>query len=488
MSVMSAGVRAGSTRPGAGRRLRAAVAAVAVFVAAVGAGLLGPPAEAASGFDPHLARAPYLTDLTGLHVNVNWATDQSAPAGALQWGAVVNGACQLTNTQAAIRTTARIGTINRYQWKAPLALPAAGRYCYRPQLAGIDLLGTVPTPQFQSQVPKGDLTPFSFAVLGDWGLVDATGTNPGQSGVISQIAASGVRFAVTVGDNGYPNGSQINYGDLQQRGLNTSAIFGPDFWTKAGPTVPLFTAAGNHGLSGVAHTDLATWTQDTVVAESGGRYVNEVYCCQNGTQPANYGSEWYAFDAGPARFYVLDSAWGDMNVGSANVYANDYAAHFAPGTPQYQWLVNDLAAHPGQMKFAFSHYPFYSDSKSQPSDTYLQGPNKLEGLLARNGVKVVFNGHAHIYQRNVPSGPGMPVTYVTGGGGATLGSIGPCQRIDAYGFGWSNSGGKGNVCGAARPPSSILQAYHFLKVTVAGTSVTVAPTDSTGRTFDVQTY
>jgi hypothetical protein len=30
--------------------------------------------------------------------------------------------------------------------------------------------------------------------------------------------------------------------------------------------------------------------------------------------------------------------------------------------------------------------------------------------------------------------------------------------------------------------------YHFLKVTVAGTTVTVAPTDDTGRTFDVRTY
>ena len=59
-------------------------------------------------------------------------------------------------------------------------------------------------------------------------------------------------FAVTVGDNGYPNGSQINYGDLQQKGADTSAIFGPSFWSGAGSTIPLFTAAGNHGLSGRA--------------------------------------------------------------------------------------------------------------------------------------------------------------------------------------------------------------------------------------------
>jgi hypothetical protein len=30
--------------------------------------------------------------------------------------------------------------------------------------------------------------------------------------------------------------------------------------------------------------------------------------------------------------------------------------------------------------------------------------------------------------------------------------------------------------------------YHFLLVTVNGSTVTVRPTDETGRAFDVQTY
>ena len=56
----------------------------------------------------------------------------------------------------------------------------------------------------------------------------------------------------------------------------------------------------------------------------------------NGTTSQNYGSEWYAFNAGNARFYVLDSAWGDTQPRQRRAsYANDYAAHFAPGTPEY---------------------------------------------------------------------------------------------------------------------------------------------------------
>ena len=303
-----------------GRVIRSSSRIIAGLVAALlvaGTLVLAPGAAGAAAFDSRLTRAPYLTDLVGLHVNVNWATDRSATTGSLQWGPVTSGTCSLTNTQNANRTSITVGSVLEYQWTAPLTLPSQGTYCYRPLLTTTDLLATNPSPQFRTQVPAGDPTPYSFAVFGDWGLTTASG-NADQARLHAQIAASGVRFAVSVGDNGYDSGSQINYGDLQQTGANTSAIFGPSFWTVPGSTVPLFSAVGNHGLSGPAHTDITTWTQDTAVATSGGRYQNDVYCCVNGSSSSNYGSEWYAFDAGPARFYVLDSAWGDSNGGSAS--------------------------------------------------------------------------------------------------------------------------------------------------------------------------
>lgn len=42
--------------------------------------------------------------------------------------------------------------------------------------------------------------------------------------------------------------------------------------------------------------------------------------------------------------------------------------------------------------------------------------------------------------------------------------------------------------GAAQPPTSAGQVFHFLKVTVSGTTVTVAPTDENGHIFDVRRY
>ena len=153
-------------------------------------------------------------------------------------------------------------------------------------------------------------------------------------------------------------------------------------------------------------------------------------------------------------------------------------AHCRPGCP------------PASLKFAFFHYPLYSDQQAQSSDTYLQGAGSLEGLLASNDVSIAFNGHAHIYERNVATGAGTFPSYVTGGGGATLQPVAeqPCHTFDAYAIGWSPTKLKGSSCGAAAPPASADHVFHYLLVTVSGTNVTVTPTDEYGRTFDVVTY
>ena len=450
-------------------------------------------ASPAASSVPQLTRYPYLTDLVGTAVTVNWATDRSATTGSARWGAVDGmGACAPTNSVAATRTGITVNGVSEYQWNAKFTLPSSGRYCYRVFLGTTDLLGADPSPAFTTQVPAGSTEPFSFAVLGDWGQ-GYSGGNPDEAGVLAQVGASGARFALTVGDNAYSGGSQTNYGDLQQTGANVSGVFGPAYWAGPGRSIPLFAGIGNHGFTSSAtspNTDLLNFPQDRAVAQSNGRYVKEQYCCVNGTNSAFYPSAWYAFDAGTARFYVLSADWADTNTGTGNVYSNDYAAHWAPGTPQYQWLQADLAAHPSSMKFAFFHYPIYSDQKAQNSDSYLQGSASLEGLLAANHVGIAFNGHAHIYERNPSTLTHTITTYVTGGGGGALQPVAekPCGAFDAYAIGWSPSKLRGSKCGVAPVPDAANRVHHFLKVTVNGTTVTVTPTDELGRTFDVQTY
>jgi hypothetical protein len=441
-----------------------------------------------------LTRSPYLTDLVGRSVEVNWATDTSNTAGSASWGAVdASGACTVTHVVAGTSTSITVGTTPEYQWKAQLTLPASGRYCYRVALGSVDLLGGQASPVFTTQVPVGSTAPYSFAVLGDWGQTDAAGDNPDTTRLLGQLARSGARFVVSVGDNGYPSGSQANNGDLTQHGADTSAIFGPAFWPLVGGNLPMFIAPGNHGTqSGTAtrSTEQINWPEDVAVSTSGGRAVRETYCCVNGTTSASYPSEWYAFDAGNARFYVLSADWADSNVGTGTVYSDDYAAHWAPSTPQYKWLKADLAAHPTGLKFAFFHFPLFSDQQSESSDTYLQGSASLQGLLATNHVSIAFNGHAHIYERNLATGPGTFPSYVTGGGGGTLEPVGQagCHAFDAYAIGWYPNKGGGSSCGSASAPASADHVYHYLLVNVSGTNVTVTPTDEYGRTFDAVTY
>src|SRR5215207_6390125 len=443
-----------------------------------------------NSYSPVLRRYPYLTDVVGSYATVNWATDRSETSGLVRFGKVGSEACT-AHSVIPTKTPISVNGILQYQWKAQLTLEPGTQYCYRVYLgtspvSQIDLLGTDPAPSFWTQVPMGANQSFSFVVFGDWGYVNAAGVNPYQANIMSLIASSGARFAVTTGDNGYPDGNQKNFGDLIQTGDGVSAVFGPSFWKVPGASLPIFPILGNHGFSSpdTNHPSLLTWPQDRAVAPSGGRYIKETYCCLNGSTSDDYPSAWFAFDAGPARFYLLETVWDEVNIGTSSEHEMDYDYHWAPGTDQYEWLKADLAAHPSVLKFAFLHTPLYSDNTIETANPFLLGSNSLEGLLKQHNVDIAFTGHAHIYERNLPSADGI-FNYITGGGGATLGTLGTCTALDAYAIKFTSSGG---ACGSAPVPTSVDQVYHFLKVTVSGTNVTVTPINSLGQAFDVINY
>lgn len=427
----------------------------------------------ASAYSAALRRYPYVSEVVGSSATVNWATDRSQATGTATWGALSDGQCTPSNSVSATRVSITVGSTSEYKWTVVLGFPGPGTYCYRVQLGGVDLLGTDPSPRVTTAAAPGSA--FSFAVLGDWGAGTAD-----QANVMSLIGASAASFVVTTGDNVYNSGTETEYGDLTQ-----GKVFPPQYLPALGGK-PIFAAEGNHGFS-TNLPYLQNFAAPTAAATSGGRFRQETYCCISTLSGSKtYPSAWYAFNWGSARFYVLEAAWADSQGG----YQGDFLAHWngpvagcGPCGAQLEWLQNDLAANPGTLKFAFLHYPLYSDSTSQPSDTYLSGPGNLEGLLANNGVGIAFTGHAHHYQRNYPQIPGRPlVSYLTGGGGAAVGRVSSCSAFDAYAIG---SGG--SSCRAPRPASNA-NVFHFLLVNVNGDQVTVIPTDSTGQTFDVQGY
>ncbi len=484
---------------------RAGVITTASVVAMLSFGTTSAHA-ALPGASSQLTRAPYLTDLTGSSVRVTWATTGQSK-GTVRYGPP--GDCTASAvTSVTLGNPITVNGVTQYQNSvAVTGLSTGATYCYRVFTGGtspVDLLGTNPSPQFATLDAADSTAPFSFAVFGDWGDTTNGGVNNGslnvnQANVVGQIAASGSRFALSTGDIGYPGGTQTNYGDVNQTGVNISGVFGPSYWAVPGQSVPMYAVTGNHGRNA---NFLTIWPQSAVTASSGGTYAMVSYPSILGTTPASYPTSYYAFSTGGVRFYVLDAAWSDSNVGSATggpcgshcaMYEVDRAAHWTASAAQYQWLAQDLAAHPGGLKMAVFHFPLRSDDNKQPDDVYLQNTpgstGSLEQLLHDAGVNLVFNGHSHTYQRFVSRPGGVP-SYVSGGGGAKVGAVAGagCSPSDAYAIGWSYSKSKGSRCGAATVPTSDSQVYHFLKVTVNGTSVTVTPTDSLGQAFDVQTY
>lgn len=458
------------------------------------------------GVDPQLTRAPYLTDLTTSSIQVNWATTTQS-RGIVRYGPPPN--CTANSVSSVpLGSPITINAVREYRNSVTVpGLSAGTTYCYRIYTGGaapVDLLGSAPSPQFTTLEAPGSNTPFTFDVLGDWGDTTNSGVNDGsinanQAALDAQLAASGARFAISTGDVGYQGGTQTNYGDLNQVGTDISAVFGPSYWAVPGQSLPVHGVSGNHGQNS---TFLLLWPQSTSAAASGGTYAMVSYPSIDGSNPGSYPTTYYAFSTGNVRIYVLDAAWGNSNVGNADggpcgshcaIYQVDHDAHWTTTSAQYQWLKQDLAAHPGGLKIAAFHFPLRSDDATEPDDTYLQNTpgstDSLEQLLHDNGVQLVFNGHAHDYQRNIAPAGGV-ISYTTGGGGAKASSVGGhgCATTDAYAIGWSYSKSRGNACGAATPPANDGQVYHFLKVTVAGSSVTVTPTDSHGSTFDVKTY
>jgi fibronectin type 3 domain-containing protein len=465
-----------------------------------------PPASAdVSGFSSVLTRAPYLSDLTQTSVQVSWATNAQYQ-GVVQFGPPGN--CT-ANSVIATKMGSPITIGATTEWTNSVlvtGLSPATTYCYRITNTGatpVDLLGSNPSPQFTTlQLPNGS-QPLTFDVLGDWGdttngAVNDGSLNVNQAGVDAQIAASGAQFALSVGDVAYPGGTQTEYGDLTQSGANISAVFGPSFWAVPGQTIPLLQVDGNHGQN---VTSITNWPEQVSAASSSGGYSMVSYPSSvDGITPGSFPTTNYAFSTGGVRFYMLDAAWGNSNTGTATggacgancaIYQVDHDAHWTPTSAEYQWLTQDLAAHSGGLKLAFFHFPLYTDNATQTTDAYLDNTpgstGSLEQLLHDNGVRLAFTGHAHIYERNIAT-PGGVTSYVTGGGGGQAEPVSHCSATDAYALGWSYGSSAGSACGAAARPTSDGQVYHFLKVTVNGSAVTVTPVNSQGQSFDAQTY
>jgi hypothetical protein len=107
------------------------------------------------------------------------------------------------------------------------------------------------------------------------------------------------------------------------------------------------------------------------------------------------GQEYYHFKKGNASFYALNSNYMDKK--------------------QVDWLKEKLAADTSSWKIAFFHHPPYSSGGAHGSDTKLR--EIVEPLFLQYGVKIVFAGHEHFYERIKPQ---KGIYYFISGAGGKL--------------------------------------------------------------------
>ncbi|MGH9765984.1 MAG: metallophosphoesterase [Blastocatellia bacterium] len=199
-----------------------------------------------------------------------------------------------------------------------------------------------------------------FAALGDWG----TGCD-NEAGIATQILkahrTSPLDMVLAVGDNIYPDGGGRHFVKKFERPYSSLLREGVKFHA----------VLGNH--------DVRDGRRDQ---------------CQYPLFNMN-GQCYYSLKKGDglAEFFMIDSTDFDL--------------------AQSGWLESALRESTARWKIAVFHHPIYSSAETHGSDIGLR--SRIEPLLTRYGVRAVFSGHDHIYERTKPQ-KGIQY-FVTGAGG-----------------------------------------------------------------------
>jgi len=141
------------------------------------------------------------------------------------------------------------------------------------------------------------------------------------------------------------------------------------------------------------------------------------------TNPA-VGNHEYTGTEAPGYFDYWDNVphYYSYNVAGWHVISLDSTSQYnqsAPGTPQYDWLVQDLNASTAICTIVYFHHPVFNVG----AEGYATRMNDIWALMAQKGVDVVLTGHDHDYQRWVPlngqgvSDPQGITQFVVGTGG-----------------------------------------------------------------------
>jgi 3',5'-cyclic AMP phosphodiesterase CpdA len=107
--------------------------------------------------------------------------------------------------------------------------------------------------------------------------------------------------------------------------------------------------------------------------------------------------DYFGERAGPDR-----RGWYSFDIGDWHIISLNSMADATPGSPQYEWLVADLAAHAGALcTLAVFHHPVFSSAR-RGNDPRMAA---VFARLYEAGVDLVLSGHDHVYERFAPQDP-----------------------------------------------------------------------------------
>ena len=361
-------------------------------------------------------RGPFVENASTHSIQVIWRTPLPADS-VVEFGADASLGGQVADVSPVTNHVLTLANL----------LPGT-RYYYRVKSTAGGVTAVSPVASFRTLKSEGD---FSFLVLGDSGSASSA-----QYKLAALMAQANPDLVMHCGDIVY------NHFLLGREDYRCLSIYGPQM-----RSVPFFFCAGNE--------DLETPAVDQP-------FLSTFYLPTNSVTGTKH---FYSLDHGNAHFAVL---W----VPSLKHYPGTEPYWLTNGSPQYNWLTNDLATTTKPWKFIVMHSPVAGSSYHRFDDDNANGiydTFELHDLLVpvaqRYGVQIIFSGHEHDYERSNPMGGVYQI--VSGGGGGPLPTYYITERDAA--------------------DSEFYLSWHFVQVTVQGDTLRLQAIGTNGVAFDSMT-
>jgi Calcineurin-like phosphoesterase/Purple acid Phosphatase, N-terminal domain/IPT/TIG domain len=369
-----------------------------------------------------ITRFPYIQNVHGDRASILWATLE---AGVGQVRYSTDGVnYRLATARSRVFSSTETGLPTYVQYTADLTGLAPGTdYVYGVIVNGEDIASAGET-RFRTAGPG----PFSFLVLGDSGWGART---PSQGQVAQKFSQEKPSLILHTGD--------LVYGDTTRGG--TFAGYQRNYFDYYASTMsyaPFFPCPGNHDYE----------LPDAIP------YLSVHSVPTEGVPPADRG-RYYSFDWGNVHFVSLDAHQ------SLERCVNGDGA-------MLRWLDNDLRSTRQFWRIVFFHYPPFATGVNVNDIQCRWARESIVPILENYGVQVVFNGHEHSYQRNVPIrrnvqvDQGIGTNYFTSGGGGALLYDVPSKPLVAV----------------------AKKEFHYLRAEVQGTQITVRSIRQDGAELD----